>query len=115
LRVRHGLFDDGRERQEILSGPAWLGSWLLDVLVRYGRRPGLAFVYGAIVVAMDVGSEGLMNSKIRLLLPAFTLLLPVALGLSRRRPGTIVAVLTGVALASAWFGAYALVIWRYAI
>jgi hypothetical protein len=64
---------------------------------------------------MDVGSNGLMNSKIRLLLPAFTLLLPIALGLARRRPGTTTSVLVAAVAASAWFGAYALTGWPYAI
>ena len=51
----------------------------------------------------------------RLLTPAFPLLLPVALGLARRRIGTAVVVVVAAALASAWFGGYALTIWRYAI
>lgn len=71
--------------------------------------------YGAGVLVMDLGSNGLMNSKARLLLPAFTLLVPVALALARRRTGTVVAVLVGVAVFSAWFGAYAITAWRYAI
>jgi hypothetical protein len=56
-----------------------------------------------------------MNAKLRLLLPAFVLLLPVASGLARRRPGTAVAVVVAAALASGWFGGYALTIWRYGI
>jgi hypothetical protein len=71
--------------------------------------------YGALVLAMDLGSNGLMNSKARMLLPAFTLLLPVAVALARRRPGTVVAVVGGLAVAGAWFGAYALTGWQYAI
>jgi hypothetical protein len=51
----------------------------------------------------------------RLLVPAVTLLIPVAAGLARRRPGTVLAVLAVAALASGWFGAYALTDWRYAI
>ncbi|MFD7660265.1 hypothetical protein ACFV4N_40335 [Actinosynnema sp. NPDC059797] len=88
------------------------------VLVAVGLRRGLEWplvVYGAGVLAMDLGSNGLMNSKARLLLPAFTLLLPVALALARRRNPTVVAVLVGVSVFSAWFGAYAITAWRYAI
>lgn len=40
-----------RERSEHLSGVSWVGNFLLDVLVGYGRRPWLAFVYGAVIVA----------------------------------------------------------------
>ncbi|MEU4801247.1 hypothetical protein [Actinosynnema sp. NPDC023587] len=95
--------------------------WFLVVaiaLVVVGLRRGLEWplvVYGVGVLAMDLGSNGLMNSKARLLLPAFTLLVPVALALARRRTSTAVAVLVGIAVFSAWFGAYAITAWQYAI
>lgn len=72
-------------------------------------------VYGLGVLVMDLGSNGLMNSKARLLLPAFTLLIPVALGLAKRKPATTLVVLAAVAVVSGWFGAHALVTWPYAI
>jgi hypothetical protein len=56
-----------------------------------------------------------MNSKVRLLTTAFVLLLPVAVGLARRRTVTAVAVVAAAAIASAWFGGYALTVWQYAI
>ncbi|MEU7525319.1 hypothetical protein AB0A74_06280 [Saccharothrix sp. NPDC042600] len=95
--------------------------WFLVVaiaLVVLGLRRGLEWplvVYGAAVLAMDLGSNGLMNSKARLLLPAFTLLVPVALAMARRRTSTVVAVLVGITVFSAWFGAYAITAWQYAI
>ncbi|WP_158852786.1 hypothetical protein [Saccharothrix deserti] len=95
--------------------------WLLVValaLVVLSFRRGLEWpliAYGVGVLAMDLGSNGLMNSKARLLLPAFTLLVPVALALARRRTSTVVAVLVGVSVFSAWFGAYAITAWQYAI
>ncbi len=39
----------------------------------------------------------------------------MASGLANRQTGTAVAVVTAAALVSAWFGGYALTIWRYAI
>ncbi|HEY0807436.1 MAG TPA: hypothetical protein VGD84_20390, partial [Pseudonocardiaceae bacterium] len=72
-------------------------------------------LYGALVLAMDLGSNGLMNSKARMLLPAFTLLLPVAIALAGRHRATTFLVLVSVALASAWFGAYSLTGWTFAI
>lgn len=75
--------------------------------------PLLVFALGVLV--MDLGSNGLMNSKARLLLPAFTLFLPPALALAKRRPATVVVTLAMVAVVSGWFGAQALVIWKYAI
>ncbi|WP_308258511.1 hypothetical protein [Saccharothrix obliqua] len=95
--------------------------WFLVVaiaLVVLGLRRGLEWplvLYGAGVLVMDLGSNGLMNSKARLLLPAFTLLIPPALALARRRTSTAVAVLCGAVLFSAWFGAYAITAWQYAI
>lgn len=72
-------------------------------------------VYGLGVLVMVIGSNGLMNSKARLLLPAFVLLIPIAIGLAKRKPVTIVVVLCAVTVVSGWFGAHALVAWRYAI
>ncbi|MEU6149939.1 hypothetical protein ABZ816_08060 [Actinosynnema sp. NPDC047251] len=95
--------------------------WFLVVaiaLVVLGIRRRLEWPlvgYGVGVLVMDLGSNGLMNSKARLLLPAFTLLVPVALALARRRTSTVVAVLVGIVAFSAWFGAYAITAWQYAI
>jgi hypothetical protein len=95
--------------------------WLLVValaLVVLGVRRELEWpliIYGTGVLAMDLGSNGLMNSKARLLLPAFTLLVPVALALARRRTSTVAAVLVGLSVFSAWFGAYAITAWQFAI
>jgi hypothetical protein len=94
---------------------ALVGSLVLLGLAVTQRVPWPLVVYGALVVLPVWGTHGLMNAKLRLLIPAFVLLLPVAAGLARRRPGTAVAVVVGAALASAWFGGYALTIWRYGI
>ncbi|MGD9989868.1 hypothetical protein [Pseudonocardia sp.] len=93
---------------------------LIGVLVLLGlsfaaRLPLPLLVYGSAVVATVWLSSGVMASRPRLLLPAFVLLLPIALGLAKRRPATAVSVVVVAALASAWFGAYSLTIWRYAI
>ncbi|MBN9111863.1 MAG: glycosyltransferase family 39 protein [Pseudonocardia sp.] len=93
---------------------------LIGVLVLFGlsvaaRLPVPLLVYGGAVVATVWLSSGVMASRPRLLLPAFVLLLPIALGLAKRRPATAVSVVVVAALASAWFGAYSLTVWRYAI
>jgi hypothetical protein len=87
---------------------------LLVVAIR-DKFPWPLWLYGLLVLAMDLGSNGLMNSKARLLLPAFTLLLPAAVALANRRRSTMLVVLAGVAVASAWFGGYAITGWMYAI
>jgi hypothetical protein len=94
---------------------ALVGSIVLFVLAVVMRMPWPLLVYGGLVLVTTWGTDGLMNSKLRLLLVAFVLLLPVAIGLARRRTATAVAVVVAAALASAWFGGYALTIWSYAI
>jgi hypothetical protein len=98
----------------------WLlaGALVLLVLCALDWRRGPAWpllVYAAVVLALDLGSNGVMNSKARLLLPAFVLLLPVAIGLARRRTVVTALTLTTLAAFSAWFGSYALTVWPYAI
>ncbi|NYI88929.1 hypothetical protein HNR02_002252 [Amycolatopsis endophytica] len=79
------------------------------------RRETALVVYAAGILVMALGSSALMHAKPRLLLPAFTLLVPVAIALAKRRTNTVLWVCAGVALASAWFGAFALTVWKYAI
>ncbi|MGH4013866.1 MAG: hypothetical protein ACRDSL_08030 [Pseudonocardiaceae bacterium] len=98
----------------------WLlgGAVLLLVLCILAWRRSSAWpllVYAAMVLAMDLGSNGLMNSKARLLLPAFVLLVPVAIGLASRRTATAVLTLVALTAFGAWFGSYALTLWPYAI
>ncbi len=79
------------------------------------RLPWPVLAYAGLVIASIVLSSGLMMSRARLLLPAFVVLIPPALLLSRQRPAVAAAVLTPVVLASAWFGAYMLTVFQYAI
>lgn len=92
-----------------------VGALVLLALAARMRLQWPLLVYAAAVLVTVWGTEGLMNTKIRLLIPAFVLLVPVAVGAARRRTATAVAVLAAAALASAWFGGYALTIWRYGI
>lgn len=79
------------------------------------RMPWPVLLYGVGVTIIAVASNGLMPSKPRLLLPAIVLALPLAIGLAKRRAGTQVAVALVLLVASAWFGAYAVVVYPYAI
>ena len=87
---------------------------LLVVAVRM-RLPWPLLVYAVAVLVTVWASDGQIHSRVRLLAPAFPLLIPMAVGLARRRTGTAVAVIVAAALVSAWFGGYTLTIWRYAI
>lgn len=93
----------------ILSVP-----FLLWAAVRI-RVPWPLMLYSILVVAMALLSDGVMNSKIRMLLPALPLLLPLATGLARLRTSTQVVTLTVATVVSGWFGAYCLLIYTHAI
>jgi hypothetical protein len=79
--------------------------WLYVLCVRRGQ-PLALLVYCGIVVALALCASGYFGSKPRLLLPAFPLLLPVAVALARLRTSRSAAVLGGVAVASAVYGAF---------
>jgi hypothetical protein len=92
-----------------------LASVVLLVLCVRHRQPWPLVLFSAAVMVLDLGSDGLMYSKVRLMLPAFGLLIPVAVGLANRRTTTAVATTTLIVLFGSWFGAYSLTAWSYAI
>ncbi|QNS07081.1 glycosyltransferase family 39 protein [Streptomyces xanthii] len=73
--------------------------------VRQGQ-PAPLLVYTGIVVALALCASGYFGSKPRLLLPAFPLLLPLAVGLSRWRTGRSAVILGALTLVSAVYGAF---------
>ncbi|MFC7306956.1 hypothetical protein ACFQVC_22325 [Streptomyces monticola] len=79
--------------------------WLYVLCVRRGQ-PLPLLVYCGIVVALALCASGYFGSKPRLLLPAFPLLLPLAVALARLRNSRSAAVLGTVAVASAVYGAF---------
>jgi hypothetical protein len=105
----------GHEVYDLAVLLALIGSVTLLVVAVRMRVPWPLVVYAAAVLVTVWASDGQIHSRVRLLMPAFPLLVPVAVGLARRRTGTAVAVVVAAALASAWFGGYTLTIWRYAI
>jgi hypothetical protein len=109
------VLGDGERVFDIAVVVALVGSIALFVVAVATRVPWPLLAYAFVVLVTVWGTEGLMNAKLRLLVPAFVLLVPVAVGLAGRRTSTAVSVLVAAALASAWFGGYALTIWSYAI
>lgn len=103
------------ESFDVLTVLALLAGVLLLGLSIRMRLPWPLLIYSSVGLAMIWGTQGLMNTKLRLLGPLFVLLIPPAVGLARRQPSTAVIVLVAATLASAWFGGYALTVWRYAI
>ena len=72
-------------------------------------------VYAAVLLTIAIGTDGFPNAKPRFLVPIFPLLIPLAqaLAAARRRVQIVVGIL--VIAASAWFGAFLLVVWPYSI
>ena len=90
------------------------GLVLLAALV--AQRAPLPLVgYAVAVYVLAVTTAAYYFTKGRLLLPAFPLLLPLALPLARAGRGTLAVVLPALALASGWYGAYLLTQWPYAL
>ncbi|MGW5849512.1 glycosyltransferase family 39 protein [Streptomyces sp. NPDC055254] len=79
--------------------------WLYARCVRQ-RQPAPLLVYCGIVVALALCASGYFGSKPRLLLPAFPLMLPVAVAMARWSTGRAAAVLGAAALVSAVYGAF---------
>ncbi|TVT60546.1 hypothetical protein FNH05_04255 [Amycolatopsis rhizosphaerae] len=99
----------------LLTVAVVLASVVLPAVALRGRLEWPLTGYAVLVMVQCLGSTSLMHAKPRLLLPAFTLLIPAAIGLAKRRRGTVVLILTAATAVSAWYGAYALTVWKYAI
>jgi hypothetical protein len=88
-----------------------LASVVLVIVLAFLRPPWPLLAYAAGLLALTLGGAGYYHSKARFLLPAFPLLLPIAVALGRARIRVVVVVLSALALASAWFGGYLLLLW----
>ncbi|PWG09744.1 hypothetical protein DF268_30950 [Streptomyces sp. V2] len=78
---------------------------LYAVCVRQ-RQPLPLLVYAGVVLALALCASSYFGSKPRLLMPAFPVLLPLALALARSRTARSVLVVGGAAVASAVYGAW---------
>jgi hypothetical protein len=88
---------------------------ILLVATAAGRVPVAVLAYSSVVLALDVFADGVMNSKVRLLVPAFTLLLPIGVWLRTQTPLARSTILGCAAVAGTWYSSYALVIYGHAI
>ncbi|MEW2397589.1 glycosyltransferase family 39 protein [Streptomyces sp. NPDC046862] len=79
--------------------------WLYVVGVRQGQ-PLPLLVYTGVVVALALCASSYFGSKPRLLMPAFSLLLPLARALAALRTARSAPILGAVAVASALYGAF---------
>ncbi|MDO5670809.1 MAG: mannosyltransferase family protein [Corynebacterium sp.] len=89
---------------------------VITLIAAWGRLPGEAWWFAAAIIATVLLSDGIMHSRPRLLLPAAILLLPWVLIASRRlsRPAFL-ALAGGWVVFGAWFSAYMLAVFEWAI
>ncbi|WP_409494279.1 hypothetical protein [Amycolatopsis sp. cmx-11-12] len=100
---------------ELLVVIVTIGAVALALLSVINRVPWPLAAYGCGVLILAIGTAGFPFMRARFLLPAFPLLLPIAVGLARRRTATAVATAATFALAGCWYSAYSLTVWQYAI
>ncbi|SDD85769.1 hypothetical protein [Actinokineospora iranica] len=115
LRFSVEVLSDARSVLEVATVGLIVVALALLVIGFRRRLEWPLLVYSLGVLVMDLCSNGMMNSKVRLMVPAFTLLVPLALALAKRRTSTMVLALAAVALTGSWFGAYGVTAWGYAI
>ena len=88
-----------------------LASVVLFVLLVFLRPPWPLLAYAAGLLVLTIGGAGYYHAKARFLLPAFPLLLPVAVALAHARVRVAAVIVPALALASAWYGGYLLLLW----
>jgi hypothetical protein len=71
--------------------------------------------YGIGVFVLTVTTAGLPWQKALLLLPGFTLLIPMAIGLAGRKRSTIVVSVAAWAVLGGWFSAFSITGWTNTI
>ncbi|KNB49235.1 membrane protein [Streptomyces caatingaensis] len=82
------------------------------VLFVLERPPALLLAYVVVLCVIAVGGSSYFASKPRFLIPAFPLLLPLALGMARARPRTAVVAVGALAGLSFVYGTYLVTIAR---
>lgn len=86
------------------------------VLVMWAERmPWQVSLYGTGVLASIILTSGLMMSRPRLLLPAFVIMVPIAIGLARSRLPVQLTACTAMVAFSSWFGAHMLTVYPHAM
>ena len=86
---------------------------MLFVISLIDRQPWQLLVYSGVLLVITLGDANYFQSRGRFLVPAFPLLIPVAVALARTRRSKAVTVLVFLTAISAYLGGYLLEIWTY--
>lgn len=118
-----GGVDTVRTLREVLTEPVRLQFYVVTLVIAVAlgllvllvadRYPLPVVVYAAVTVAFVLGAGGgAYYGKGRYLMPAFTLLLPVAAALAAARWRVRAVVLTLMTLGAGWYGSYLFMVWK---
>jgi hypothetical protein len=111
-RMREYLaYDSTPELFLLIVTGTLLASVVLLALACWDRQPGALLVFAGVLLLIVLGSGGVYFPRARFLLPAFPLLLPLALHLSRASTRHLTFALTAAVLGSAYCGAYMTLVW----
>ena len=89
---------------------------VVSLVAAWGRVPPEVWWFAAAILATVLLSDGIMHSRPRLLLPAVILLLPwVVRGVEKLPLAVTLTAATGWVLFGAWFSAYMLAVFEWAI
>ncbi|WP_338699872.1 hypothetical protein V2W30_24830 [Streptomyces sp. Q6] len=111
-RMREFLaYDSTPELFLVIVTATLLASVVLWGLSVWDRQPLPLLVFTGVLLAIVLGSGGVYFSRARFLLPAFPLLLPVALVMARASRRFLVLGVTSAVLCAAYCGAYMVLVW----
>lgn len=102
-------------RFETLVLVVTLAAVVLGAVMIANRLPWPLVTYGIGVAVLAIGTAGFPQMRGRFLLPAFVLLLPIAIGLAKRHTSTAIAAAAAFVLFGCWYSAFSLTAWRYGI
>ncbi|WP_236648125.1 MULTISPECIES: glycosyltransferase family 39 protein [Micromonospora] len=107
---------------EVLTEPSRLAPYMSTLLLGMAvvliallvlhRYPLPLVIYSIAFFLISVGTENYYWAKGRYLVPAFTLLLPIAMGLAKARRSTVLTVFAFLVLVSGWYGTYLSLVWK---
>ncbi|MGY0018270.1 glycosyltransferase family 39 protein [Streptomyces sp. cg35] len=111
-RIRELLaYDSTPELFLVMVTATLLACVVLYALSLRDRQPLPLLVFTGVLLVITLGSGGVYFSRARFLLPAFPLLLPLALVMARASRRFLVLGVTGAVLGAAYCGGYMILVW----
>jgi hypothetical protein len=112
FRAAERLFTAPERLSFYISGLVVVIAIALLVLTFLDRQPWPVLVYTTTMIILALTVSQYFWAKGRYLIPAFPLLLPIAVALAKSRPRTTVVVLALLTVISTWYGVYLSLVWK---